>query len=96
MPLKASASVTSTTTTATTTAAVTAATTAMWSASGYTSVGKAESSAHSNSCDTYGGFIDIDLVKGSTFPKNKSRQGLANIVLNGLLKLVFLPFYLKW
>ncbi len=40
--------------------------------------------------------IDIDLVKGSTFPKPKFKQNVINIVLYGILKCVFFPYYFKW
>ncbi|CAF0879460.1 unnamed protein product [Brachionus calyciflorus] len=40
--------------------------------------------------------IDIDLIKGSSFPKSKSKLSLANIMFNGIVKLVFLPFYFRW
>jgi hypothetical protein len=40
--------------------------------------------------------IDIDLVKGSTFPKTKSKLSLTHVMFNGVVRLVFLPFYLRW
>ena len=40
--------------------------------------------------------IDIDLVKGSGFPKNKTKLGLFNIVFSSMMRLAFLPFNIKW
>ena len=40
--------------------------------------------------------IDIDLVKGSTFSKTKSKMGLMRVLFNGVLRLFLYPFYFKW
>ncbi|RNA16009.1 homeodomain transcription factor [Brachionus plicatilis] len=40
--------------------------------------------------------IDIDLIKGSSFPKFKSKLSLSNILFNGIIKLLFFPCYFKW
>ena len=40
--------------------------------------------------------IDIDLVKGSTFSKTKSKLSITHVLFNGVNRLVFLPFFLKW
>lgn len=40
--------------------------------------------------------IDIDLVKGSTFSKTKSKLNLINLVFDGIVRVLFLPFYLNW
>lgn len=40
--------------------------------------------------------IDIDLIKGSSFPKNKTKLGLFSIIFNSIIRLAFLPIYLKW
>ena len=41
-------------------------------------------------------YIDLDLVRGSSFPKLKPKHGLVTIARLGLLRLVFLPWYRSW
>ena len=40
--------------------------------------------------------IDIDLIKGSTFTKTKSKLSIAYVMLNGVKKMIFYPFYFRW
>lgn len=40
--------------------------------------------------------IDIDLVKGSTFSKTKSKMSITRILFNGILRLFLYPFYFRW
>jgi hypothetical protein len=40
--------------------------------------------------------IDIDLVKGSSFPKTKNKLSLINALYYGSVKLLFFPFYFEW
>ena len=40
--------------------------------------------------------IDVDLVRGSTFSKNKPQLNVAVIVWMGLLRMVFLPVFFRW
>jgi len=40
--------------------------------------------------------IDIDMIKGSSFPKNKTKLNLINLISHGILRVVFMPFYLSW
>ncbi|XP_055374027.1 protein phtf [Condylostylus longicornis] len=41
-------------------------------------------------------FIDVDLVRGSTFPKAKPKQTLLTVVRLAILRYFFLPLYAKW
>lgn len=40
--------------------------------------------------------IDIDLIKGSSFLKTKSKLSLPCVLISGFIKLIFYPFYFKW
>lgn len=40
--------------------------------------------------------IDVDLVRGSTFPKAKPKQTLLTVLYLAALRLIFLPIYAKW
>ena len=40
--------------------------------------------------------IDIDLIKGSTFTKTKSKLSISSVMLNGVKKMLFYPFYFRW
>ncbi|XP_055538024.1 protein phtf isoform X2 [Wyeomyia smithii] len=40
--------------------------------------------------------IDVDLVRGSTFPKAKSKLSILTVVYLAALRLLFLPVYAKW
>ena len=40
--------------------------------------------------------IDVDLVRGSTFSKNKPQLDVAVIMWMGLLRMLFLPFFFRW
>lgn len=41
-------------------------------------------------------FIDVDLVRGSSFPKAKAKHGLVTVTWLAVKQLVFLPFYKNW
>lgn len=41
-------------------------------------------------------YIDLDLVRGSSFPKVKPKHGLVYLTQLCLLRLLFLPFYRHW
>ncbi|KAG0718852.1 putative homeodomain transcription factor [Chionoecetes opilio] len=41
-------------------------------------------------------FIDVDLVRGSTFPKAKPHSGLWHAGLHGIARIVLLPLYPRW
>ncbi|KAK4323843.1 hypothetical protein Pmani_005483 [Petrolisthes manimaculis] len=41
-------------------------------------------------------FIDVDLVRGSTFPKAKPHSGLWLAGLHGITRIVLLPLYSRW
>ena len=41
-------------------------------------------------------YIDLDLVRGSSFPKVKPKHGLVYLSQLCLLRLLFLPFYRHW
>lgn len=41
-------------------------------------------------------FIDVDLVRGSLFPKLKSKQSLLQVLYLSVLRYFFLPLYSKW
>ena len=41
-------------------------------------------------------YIDLDLVRGSSFPKLKPKHGLVTVARLGLLRLLLLPFYRQW
>lgn len=41
-------------------------------------------------------YIDLDLVRGSSFPKVKSKHGLVYLSQLCLLRLIFLPLYRQW
>ncbi|CAK9823743.1 Protein phtf [Anthophora retusa] len=41
-------------------------------------------------------FIDVDLVRGSSFPKAKPKHGLSTVACLALQHLLFLPLYRKW
>ena len=40
--------------------------------------------------------IDVDLVRGSTFSKNKPQLNVVVIVWMGLLRMIFLPVFFRW
>ncbi|CAL7938645.1 unnamed protein product [Xylocopa violacea] len=40
--------------------------------------------------------IDVDLVRGSSFPKAKPKHGLSTVACLALQRLLFLPLYRKW
>uniref|UniRef100_A0A1A9W9R9 PHTF1/2 N-terminal domain-containing protein n=1 Tax=Glossina brevipalpis TaxID=37001 RepID=A0A1A9W9R9_9MUSC len=40
--------------------------------------------------------IDVDLVRGSTFPKAKPKQSLLTVIYLAILRYLFLPLYAKW
>uniref|UniRef100_A0A1L8DI46 Putative homeodomain transcription factor n=2 Tax=Nyssomyia neivai TaxID=330878 RepID=A0A1L8DI46_9DIPT len=40
--------------------------------------------------------IDVDLVRGSSFPKAKPKQSLLTVLRLAVLRLIFLPLYAKW
>jgi hypothetical protein len=42
------------------------------------------------------GLIDVDLVRGSTFTKSKTRQGLLTLLLSSMLALIFFPLRRRW
>ncbi|XP_011300541.1 putative homeodomain transcription factor [Fopius arisanus] len=41
-------------------------------------------------------FIDVDLVRGSSFPKAKPKHGLITVTWLAIKRLVLLPFYRNW
>ncbi|KAL5288610.1 PHTF1 family protein [Megaselia abdita] len=41
-------------------------------------------------------FIDVDLVRGSTFPKPKPKQTFLTVIRLAVLRYFFLPLYAKW
>ncbi|XP_063992480.1 protein phtf isoform X2 [Diachasmimorpha longicaudata] len=41
-------------------------------------------------------FIDVDLVRGSSFPKAKPKHGLITVTWLAIKRLVLLPFYKNW
>ncbi|XP_053984270.1 protein phtf isoform X2 [Hylaeus volcanicus] len=41
-------------------------------------------------------YIDVDLVRGSSFPKAKPKHGLSIVACLALQRLLFLPLYRKW
>lgn len=41
-------------------------------------------------------FIDVDLVRGSSFPKAKPKQTLVTVIRLAILRYFFLPIYAKW
>lgn len=40
--------------------------------------------------------IDVDLVRGSSFPKLKPKQSLLTVLRLAVLRLLFLPIYARW
>lgn len=40
--------------------------------------------------------IDVDLVRGSSFPKAKPKQSLITVLRLAVLRFLFLPLYAKW
>lgn len=40
--------------------------------------------------------IDVDLVRGSSFPKAKPQQSLLTVLRLAVLRLLFLPIYARW
>lgn len=40
--------------------------------------------------------IDVDLVRGSTFPKAKPKQTLLTVIRLAILRYLFLPLYAQW
>ncbi|KAB7506660.1 hypothetical protein Anas_02212, partial [Armadillidium nasatum] len=40
--------------------------------------------------------IDVDLVRGSTFPKAKPKSDVWMAGLYGVIRILLLPFYVKW
>ncbi|XP_037888650.1 putative homeodomain transcription factor [Glossina fuscipes] len=40
--------------------------------------------------------IDVDLVRGSTFPKAKPKQSLLTVIYLAILRYLFLPLYAQW
>ncbi|XP_055626477.1 protein phtf isoform X2 [Toxorhynchites rutilus septentrionalis] len=40
--------------------------------------------------------IDVDLVRGSTFPKAKSKLSILTVIYLASVRLLFLPVYAKW
>ncbi|XP_034251149.1 putative homeodomain transcription factor isoform X2 [Thrips palmi] len=40
--------------------------------------------------------IDVDLVRGSSFPKAKPKHGLITVARLGVLRLVLMPLYWRW
>lgn len=40
--------------------------------------------------------IDVDLVRGSTFPKAKPKQSLLQVLYLSILRYIFLPLFSKW
>uniref|UniRef100_A0A1I8P8U4 PHTF1/2 N-terminal domain-containing protein n=1 Tax=Stomoxys calcitrans TaxID=35570 RepID=A0A1I8P8U4_STOCA len=40
--------------------------------------------------------IDVDLVRGSTFPKAKPKQSLTTVIRLSILRYLFLPLYAQW
>lgn len=41
-------------------------------------------------------FIDVDLVRGSTFPKAKPKQSLITVIRLAILRYLFLPVFSRW
>ncbi|XP_055320501.1 protein phtf [Sitodiplosis mosellana] len=41
-------------------------------------------------------YIDVDLVRGSTFPKAKPKQGLLTVLRLAVVRYLLLPLYAKW
>ncbi|KAJ8676448.1 hypothetical protein QAD02_012235 [Eretmocerus hayati] len=41
-------------------------------------------------------FIDVDLVRGSSFPKAKPKHGLGTVAYLAIKRLIFLPFNAQW
>ncbi|XP_074108305.1 putative homeodomain transcription factor [Cotesia typhae] len=41
-------------------------------------------------------FIDVDLVRGSSFPKAKPKHGLITVTWLAVKRLILLPFYKSW
>ncbi|GLV45397.1 phtf [Carabus blaptoides fortunei] len=41
-------------------------------------------------------FIDLDLVRGSSFPKAKPKHGIVTVTRLATLRLFFLPLYSRW
>lgn len=40
--------------------------------------------------------IDVDLVRGSSFPKAKPQQSLLTVIRLAVMRLIFLPLYARW
>lgn len=40
--------------------------------------------------------IDVDLVRGSSFPKAKPQQSLLTVLRLAILRLLFLPLFARW
>lgn len=40
--------------------------------------------------------IDVDLVRGSSFPKAKPKQGFGTVLKLAILRYFFLPLYARW
>uniref|UniRef100_T1PJG5 Male germ-cell putative homeodomain transcription factor n=1 Tax=Musca domestica TaxID=7370 RepID=T1PJG5_MUSDO len=40
--------------------------------------------------------IDVDLVRGSSFPKAKPKQSLTTVIRLSILRYIFLPLYAQW
>lgn len=40
--------------------------------------------------------IDVDLVRGSLFPKAKPKQGLVTVLRLAVQRMALLPLYAKW
>lgn len=40
--------------------------------------------------------IDVDLVRGSSFPKAKPKQSLGTVLKLAILRYIFLPLYARW
>jgi hypothetical protein len=62
----------------------------------FTSTIKRKGRKKSESPQENGIVIDVDLVKGSSFPKTKTKTSLFNITLEGISKIIFYPFYFRW
>ncbi|KAG8228914.1 hypothetical protein J437_LFUL011644, partial [Ladona fulva] len=41
-------------------------------------------------------FIDVDLVRGSSFPKAKPKHGLWTVTRLGTLRFLFMPWHMSW
>ena len=43
-----------------------------------------------------GGYVDVDLVRGSAFSKNKPEQNTLHVLIDGIVRIALFPLFFNW